>query len=561
MSTTMQAENTSTINVVFSELPSGTQFAENEKHDLSGGLVIYTTKCWFTTELRIYSSTSNDGYVVSDPLPSTIAKMTFNAAFASGYKEDVLSIYGSTDKETWTFIKGIAINSTSYNTYSLDFPIEKEYTCFKFDVKGENQIRIESMSVTYVAEKSDTGDSGNEEFVVVSMPIFNPTSTFFTTESLDITIEAAKGCEIYYTKDGTTPSYTSAGEFVGTKSNVATIYASDSKVTLQAIAVDPITGKCSNVSSATYTFIKNNGSEIKPYTVAELRAMPQSTELVGKWVKGTIYGTLDNNNNLVTSNFKEYTNIVIGDEHEYIAVQLENNNIREEINLKDYPYLKGKEILVQGTLEKYILPQGVGVKKPSEYKITYDIPINSYGYATLFLDMPVSVPEECTAYYCVTEGNQAKLIPVDSVIPSNVGVIIEYTPNKNCSLTYTTNSCAIEQTIREDNQLVGFTQDTTISEDINSYYALNVKGNKLGFYIPQTINSDGTFIAKANKAYLKVPAETQATMFLIQRDNNETDIIPIKDIIEDAIYDLQGRKISSPRSGIYIKAGKKVVIR
>jgi hypothetical protein len=90
---------------------------------------------------------------------------------------------------------------------------------------------------------------------------------------------------------------------------------------------------------------------------------------------------------------------------------------------------------------------------------------------------------------------------------------------------------------------------------------LNVKDNKLGFYIPQTANTDGTFIAKANKAYLEVPAETEVTMFLIHRENDETNIVPISHMSEDVIYDLMGREIFSPTPGIYIKAGKKVVIR
>ena len=86
--------------------------------------------------------------------------------------------------------------------HTLDFPLEKGYTCFKLDVKGEEQIRIESMSITYV----------KEEEIVVSAPIFNPVSTSFCTDSLDVAIEVAEGYEIYYTKDGTTPSYTNNQE-------------------------------------------------------------------------------------------------------------------------------------------------------------------------------------------------------------------------------------------------------------------------------------------------------------------------------------------------------------
>ena len=76
----VQAEEV-TKKVTFSDYTAGTQYAKNEKHDLGDGLVIYTTDCHFTSELRIYSSTTNNGFVVSDTLPGTITKMEFNAGY------------------------------------------------------------------------------------------------------------------------------------------------------------------------------------------------------------------------------------------------------------------------------------------------------------------------------------------------------------------------------------------------------------------------------------------------------------------------------------------------
>ena len=429
------AENTETISVTFVDYTAGKQYAVNEKHDLGAGLVIYTTLCHFTSELRIYSSTSNNGYVVSDPLSGSITRMSFRM----GYKKDILNIYGSTDKENWTLIKGIETTSTSYMDYVLDFPVGKGYTCFKLDVKGDQQIRIESMSVTYIkSDESNDNDSSEgdsegdneidnkEEIITISAPIFNPISTSFSTEFLEVTMDAAEGCEIYYTIDGTTPSYTNAKEYNGTKGNSVIIYASDNKVTLQAIAVDPITEKCSGVSSATYTYkessvVNDGGSKAKAYTVAEVKAM--LLDKGGQWVRGTIYGTMVNDDikDVTTTNFKS-SNIVIGDEVIHIPVQLPQGSIREEINLVDHPYLKGKEILIKGDLESYCNSRGI--KSPTAYEISYSIPINHYGYATLYLDMPVLVPVGSRAYYCVTDGTRANLYPVGNVIPAGVGVII-----------------------------------------------------------------------------------------------------------------------------------------
>lgn len=529
------AESTETISVIFKDFPAGSSYAENEMHDLGGGLVIYTTQCLFTTELRIYSSNEHNGYVISDSLPGPITKMSFKM----GYKKDVLNVYGSTDKENWTLVKGVETTSTSYKDYTLDFPLEKGYTCFKLDVKGDQQIRIESMSVTYI-KGDDNGDGGGtednpegddendkEEEIVVSAPIFNPTSTSFSTESLTVTMNAAEGCEIYYTKDGSAPSYVSASEYNGTKGNSVTIYASESKVTLQAIAVDPATGKCSGVSSATYTYVQvvNDGkTKEKAYTVAELRAMSYSTTVKDKWVKGTICGMLDGSNKLITSDFNSNTNIVIGTETEYVAIKLPAGTIRDRVNLKDNPYMLGKDILIKGSLEQYLI-SFVGVKDPTEYEVFYDVPINSYGYATLYLDMPVSVPDGATAYYCTLENNYAELYPVGSIIPSDMGVIIESAPNTTSTFTYTTNSNSNEESILEENLLVGFPRETIVEVDGYAYYALNVKDNKLGFYIPQTAanpeDAASGFTAKAYKAYLKVPTEQKANMFIIHREGEK----------------------------------------
>lgn len=574
MAANVVAEDTEMISVKFSDFPKGSSYAENEKHDLGSGLVIYTTLCHFTEQLRIYSSDTYNGYVVSDPLPGVITSLSFTM----GYKEDVLNVYGSTDKENWNLIKGVETTSTSYKSYTLTFPTEKEYTCFKLDVKGNQQIRIESMSVTYIKGNGNEGDEGGsgedageeggedegkEEVITISAPIFNPVSTSFSTESLDVTIEVAEGYEVYYTRDGSVPSYTNAEEYNGTIGNAVTIYATDDKVTLQAIAVDPVTGKCSNVSSATYTYveIKNNGSKSRPYTVAEVKSMTKGQE--GKWVKGTIYGTHGTNaGEINVSNFT-HENIVIGDATTYVPVQLLKGDIRDEVNLKSHPYLQGKEILIKGTLETYY--SVMGVKNTTDYEITYDVPFNSYGYATLFLDMPVSVPDGTAAYYCTIENNYAKLIPVGSIIPSHTGVIMESTPNTICTLVYTTKANSNSETILAENQLVGFLQDSIVEANGFAYYALNVKDNRLGFYIPQTAidNTDAAagFTAKANKAYLQVSAEQKVNMFVVLREGGENAIVPVTHTSDDVLFDLQGRVVCSPTSGLYIRNGKKIIIQ
>ena len=111
---------------------------------MSEYVTIYTTQCHFTSELRIYSSSTHDGYVVSAKLPAAIASMSFNA----GNKVDTLNVYGSTDGIEWNLVEGVSITATSYNDYEVNFG-DTNYTYFKLDVAGANQVRVKTLSITY----------------------------------------------------------------------------------------------------------------------------------------------------------------------------------------------------------------------------------------------------------------------------------------------------------------------------------------------------------------------------------------------------------------------------
>ena len=227
----IQAQETQkkeTISVNFSEFNPGTQYADNEQHNLGKGLVIYTTDCHFTTELRIYSSSTYNGYVISDPLPGKITQMTFNMGHS---KEETLNIYGRINNNDWELIKGIKTNSTSYENYTLNIPTNKVYTQFKLDVAGENQIRIKSMSITYIIE--------------IDKPTLSTSHTF--TESMNVEItNNTDGATIYYTTDGSNPSVDNGNVYTSP-------FTIKETTTVKAVAVKE--GKSSGIAEATYTKI------------------------------------------------------------------------------------------------------------------------------------------------------------------------------------------------------------------------------------------------------------------------------------------------------------------
>ena len=130
----------------FSNYPAGTQYAKDEEHKLDDYLTVITTECHFTSELRIYSSSTNNGFAVLKAANGmVISKITANA----GYKVDTLVIYGSNDDgATWTTIKEVSVDSTSYKDYTAEFG-DSSYKWIKLDVAGSNQIRLKSITVTF----------------------------------------------------------------------------------------------------------------------------------------------------------------------------------------------------------------------------------------------------------------------------------------------------------------------------------------------------------------------------------------------------------------------------
>ena len=147
----------STNKYTFSDYDAGTQYAESEVHVLDENVTIYTTECHFTTQLRIYSSSTHNGYAIIRS-SGVITALDFNA----GYKSDTLNVYGSTNGESWTLIEGVSITST-YKDYSIT--ITGSYTYLKLDVDGDQQVRLASITLTTATfghDDAETTETRNE---------------------------------------------------------------------------------------------------------------------------------------------------------------------------------------------------------------------------------------------------------------------------------------------------------------------------------------------------------------------------------------------------------------
>ena len=119
---------------------------------------------------------------------------------------------------------------------------------------------------------------------------------------------------------------------------------------------------------------EGDGTEAKPYTIADLKQMRASiypTDAV--WVKGIIVGAIKDNK-LVTTEIETASNIAIAAtsaETEYaniVPVELKaETDIKTALNVVDNPTNIGKEVLLQGKIKTYF--SVTGVKDLEAYKL------------------------------------------------------------------------------------------------------------------------------------------------------------------------------------------------
>ena len=204
----------------------------------------------------------------------------------------------------------------------------------------------------------------------------------------------------------------------------------------------------------------------------------------------------------------------------------------------------------------------------------YTLSISSAGYATMFLDYAVVIPEGAEAYIATSvEGNRLKMTQATGVLPANTGVIVRA---KAGSYTFVESDETPAEV--EGNLLVGTTTNEYITTQSGyKYYVLAQKDGVVGMYRPKL--TDGQFLNNANKAYLALDMgklgifddETNTEEEGGQLSNRlrfdfsgTTSIQNSETINQNSqfIYDLHGRRITDTEGlkGIYIVNGRKVVI-
>ena len=206
----------------------------------------------------------------------------------------------------------------------------------------------------------------------------------------------------------------------------------------------------------------------------------------------------------------------------------------------------------------------VEVEAPSAK--TFDLTIGDAGWATLYLDFAVDIPEGLSQVFYISsiDGDVAKGTTITGVIPPLTGVIIQ---GNTGTYQFRENSNSVEKPT--DNLLTGTLEDITdASEDpkTSSYYRNNLytlgrtkSGNV------QLALFTGTFIGK-NKAFLITSAtDSQAKAFSIVTGSGATAIHALDNVGADheEWYTLQGIRLNGKpaQKGVYIHGGKRIYVK
>ncbi|MBQ9640915.1 MAG: hypothetical protein IJV06_05100 [Bacteroidaceae bacterium] len=217
-----------------------------------------------------------------------------------------------------------------------------------------------------------------------------------------------------------------------------------------------------------------------------------------------------------------------------------------------------QNVIVDGTCANLVLTDGYAFKAPAGFTATsasYTTTINETAKAgTLCLPFDATIPEGVTAYtLAYTSGDAAAATAVETTIPANTPVLL----NGSGSATFEGTSVAIDADANNvSGAMTGVFETTKVP---TGSYVLQNGNDGVGFY--KVASSD--IVAKPFRAYLTA----QSSGAKIRIDYTGTDdatginLVNAQNVEDGVIYNLSGMRVSQPTKGIYIKNGKKFIVK
>ena len=237
------------------------------------------------------------------------------------------------------------------------------------------------------------------------------------------------------------------------------------------------------------------------------------------------------------------------------GVTLTPTNPNAMIKANDGVLTNTNNVIVNDVCANLVLTDGYPFKAPANFTATtasYATTINTTAQAgTLCLPFAASIPEGVKAYtLSYTSGDEATATAVDGPIPANTPVLL----NGSGSASFTGANVAVSASATNRNgAMTGVFERTAVPE--NSYVLQNGEEG-LGFY---KVASSDIFV-NPFRAYLTAEASS-ANLRIVYDDATAIDEVKTQTAGDDAIYTLTGIRVAQPTKGIYVKNGRKFIVK
>ena len=221
-----------------------------------------------------------------------------------------------------------------------------------------------------------------------------------------------------------------------------------------------------------------------------------------------------------------------------------------------------QNVITSGTCANLVLTDGYAFQAPADFTATaasYSTTINTTAQCgTLCLPFAATIPDGVTAYTLnYTSGDAATATPVGATIPANTPVLLNGSGEK----TFTGATVEIDADASNvSGALTGVFEQGYVP--VNSYILQNQSGN-IGFYKVATANTN---VIKPFRAYLTVEGgEGPSRLSIDFIENDEPTGVGAalmnNEVMNNEVYNLCGQRVEKATKGLYIKNGKKVIMK
>jgi hypothetical protein len=243
------------------------------------------------------------------------------------------------------------------------------------------------------------------------------------------------------------------------------------------------------------------------------------------------------------------------------AVDEEGQKTGEAIPFNDFTFAPGKYVATAVAAEGSNYSGTTTQSNVFELFQGYELTIAAGEYATFYKDEKLYVEDEDAVLYTIANvtDTEAQLSDAIKVAPEETPLLVYNKSEQDKTFLLIPTTDKTPDNVTAATQFVGTLEATTIPASATGAdnYALN---GKAFVWVKYAIEIG------ANKCWLQIgdqPAAARAMTRSIVGGGDTTNMDDVRWQMEDGnYYDLNGRKVEKPnRKGIYIKGGKKVIVR